>query len=192
MACSNTGGSRRRISGSSPGPHVRKESGGRFWDGVSSPLPKARRRSCRACAYLIPPHPWATGSSTAGLWRRSPQTSSPNRRACFAASAASPARPALHHPRRESGFSCGLPFRDGRLGDGQANDESRPFPSFGFESEGAAVLFDHHGVGDRQALAGAFADRFGGKERLEDSVPDFFRNNLAGAADWAFRPITAN
>src|SRR5882672_4805069 len=49
----------------------------------------------------------------------------------------------------------------------QADDEGRALAFAGFESDRAAVLVDHDRVGDRQALAGAFAHFFGGEERLE-------------------------
>ncbi len=58
-----------------------------------------------------------------------------------------------------------------------------PLPDFGFEVQRAAVFVDHHGAGDRQALARALADFLGGEERIEDARTHFDRNALAGVAD---------
>src|SRR5688572_2865440 len=54
--------------------------------------------------------------------------------------------------------SCGLLFRNfGRGAQRQADDEGGAFASLGFKMNGAAVLLNHNGVRDSQALPGALA-----------------------------------
>jgi len=65
----------------------------------------------------------------------------------------------------------------------KVNDESGPFAIAGFESDISRVLFGDHRMGDGQSLAGALANRFGGKKRIENPRLDGFGDPAAGIRD---------
>jgi len=52
---------------------------------------------------------------------------------------------------------------------GQADDEGGSFAGLALEPDFPLVLLDHDIVCQRQPLSGAFADRLGGEERLENA-----------------------
>ena len=63
-----------------------------------------------------------------------------------------------------------------------------PRPSRGLEPDVAAMLLDHHGVGDGEALAGAAADLLGGEERIEHPLLRRLGDPGAGVLDADFGP----
>src|SRR5688500_14645125 len=72
---------------------------------------------------------------------------------------------------------------------GNAHDERRAATELGLEGDRAAVLLDHHVVGDRQALAGTLADALGREERIEDPAARGLGNASAGVAHADLAPV---
>src|SRR5262249_42604045 len=73
--------------------------------------------------------------------------------------------------------------RAGIRRDRQPDREHGASPDLGVESERAAVALDDRRAGDRQALAGALAERLGREERLEHALADLGRDPGAAIGD---------
>src|SRR5260221_1026165 len=76
----------------------------------------------------------------------------------------------------------------GGLDSRKSNSEDGSLPRGTFKSQTSSVLLHHRRVGDIQALPGALAHTPGGKERVENAMPQGVGNSRSGVADPDLNP----